>query len=298
MNGFILFIGNPSRPEVVAILNAAEKLQINLQVVDPRKITVMVNPGGNYLLIDGKTADIPDFAIAAFAEDPSYSNKACLQQLESMGVLCINSATAMQNTKDKMLTLQLLSAKGIPVSKTILYTPSLSMSVIENELGFPLVLKVIGGSKGDGVILIDNAKHLLNILRIVNAGRVQEELILQQFVSSSKGRDLRVMIVDGKAVACAQRKSASKDGFRSNVSAGGSITSYPMDKEIEDISNKTAKALGLFVGGIDLLFTDNGYVVCEANSIPGFDGPGHSDNLWEINLPKTFMESVKNALTS
>jgi len=157
-----------------------------------------------------------------------------------------------------------------------------------------LVLKVIGGSKGDGVVLVDTPEHLENLLQIANAGEIQEELILQEMITSSKGRDLRVVIANGKAISCAQRISA-KGGFKSNYSAGGSISSYTLDKKIIEIAEKTAEILGLFVGGIDLLFSDNGFVVCEANSIPGFYIP-EVENLWGIDVPYTVLESIKNEL--
>ena len=41
---------------------------------------------------------------------------------------------------------------------------------------------------------------------------------------------------------------------------------------MEYIALETAKVLGLDIAGVDLLFTENGYVVCEANSNPGFSG--------------------------
>lgn len=294
MKGYILFCGDNSNPEVTLLLNAAEKLNIDLKVVAPRKITVMLDPDCKHLLVDGTRTAIPDFVLSAFANDPSYSNMACLQQLETMGVLCVNRASVMQKTKDKLLTLQLLSEKGIPVPKTILYTKNTTIKIIEEELGFPLVLKVIGGSKGDGVVLIDTPKHLEDVLLIANGGQLQEELILQQFISTSMGTDLRVVVSGGKAVCCAQRVAA-KGGFKSNHATGGSTAAYTLDKMIIEIADKTAKALGLFVGGIDLLFAGDGFVVCEANSIPGFYSP-EIENPWGIDIPYTFLESIKNEL--
>ena len=295
MRGFILFGGNKSNPEVQLMLQAAEKSNIDLQIVNPTEIAVIV-ADNNYILLNGAPVDIPDFVIAAFANDPSYGNIACLQQLESIGVLCVNRASVMQKTKDKMLTLQLLSEKDIPVPKTILYTKKLSTAVVKKELGFPLILKVIGGSKGDGVVLINGESELENILQVATAGGLQEELILQEFISYSKGRDLRVMIIGGKAIDCIQRQSGSKENFKSNVSGGGSATPYQLTQAIKDISNKTANVLGLFLGGLDLLFTEDGFIVNEVNSVPGFYVAGHLENEWSSDIPMELLKSIKDAL--
>lgn len=296
MRGFILSAESKSHLEIAKMLKAAGKLDIQLELIDPRRLTVLLDPDNPHLLLEGAETLIPDFAIAAFAKDPSYGNISCLQQLESMGVFCINRASVMETTKDKMLTLQKLSAAGIPVPKTILNTTAATLPVIEKELGFPLVLKVIGGSKGDGVILVDTPEELENTLQIANAGNLQEELIMQQMVSTSKGRDLRVVVVNGKAHACAQRTAPTKEGFKANYSAGGSIAPYKLDDQIIDITNRVSEVLGLFIGGVDLLFTDEGYVVCEVNSVPGLYYPGW-ENLWgNSNIFIDILKSINNEL--
>ncbi|MCK5684109.1 RimK family alpha-L-glutamate ligase [bacterium] len=295
MKGYILACGNGPKREAQLILDAAKKQDIDLDIIDPRKITVMVKQSCDFILLEGKPVDIPDFVLSAFYNVPSYYNFACLQQLEKMGVLCINRTEVMLRTKDKLLTLQFLANNDIKVPKTILYNRFTPMNIIEKELGFPLVLKIIGGSKGSGVVLIDTPVHLENILQISNAGGLQEELLLQEMITSSRGTDLRVVIVNGKAICCAKR-TTSDDGFKSNVSTGGSITSYKLDNEIIEIAEKTAKALDLFVGGIDLLFSDDGYVVCEANSMPGFLVKDYK-KVWGMDPPSVIMESIKNELT-
>lgn len=296
MRGFILSAESKSNPEIAMMLKAAGELDIQLEIIDPRLLTVMLDPDKPHLLLEGAETPIPDFAIAAFAKDPSYGNISCLQQLEAMGVLCVNRASVMETTKDKMLTLQKLSAAGIPVPKTILNTSAATLPIIQKELGFPLVLKVIGGSQGDGVILVNTPEELKNTLQIAHAGNLQEELIIQKMVSTSKGRDLRVVVVNGKPHACAQRKAPTKDGFKANYHAGGSIASYKLDDKIIDITNRVSEVLELFIGGVDLLFTDEGYVVCEVNSVPGLYFPGQ-ETLWGSNIHMDILKSIKDELS-
>ena len=295
MRGIILYDG-PSNNDLNVILKAADELDVTLEVVSPHSITPLLDPGRKRLLRDGKEFATPDFAIAAFAADPSYANLAVLAQLETIGVLCVNRASVLQTTKDKLLTLQILAKAGLPVSKTILHRAGTPLSLYERELGFPLVLKVIGGSKGKGVVLVDDIDALEDLLGLANAAEATEELILQKFVSSSKGRDLRVMIAGGKAVDCAIRKTSKADGFLANASAGGSMVNYPMNAEIENLTNSIAKELGLFIGGIDLLFNADGYIVCEANSVPGLVLPRGMPSPWSIDMPAAILKSIIDAL--
>ena len=296
MRGVILYNG-PKNNDLNVMLKAANDLDVALEVLPPNELTLMLDPSHKVILRRGEEEDVPDFAIAAFAGDPSYRNIAMLSQLESMGVFCVNRASVMQTTKDKLLTLQRLSQAGIPVSKTFLHRPGSDLSIYEKELGFPMVLKVIGGSKGKGVALVESMAHLDDILGIAHAGGMSEELILQKFVSTSKGRDLRVMIAGGEAVDCACRRTGTPDGFKANVSAGGSIANYPLDDEIIKISNATAKALDLFIGGVDLLFDADGYVVCEVNSVPGIAVTG-MEKAWRIDMPREIMRGIVEAVGS
>ena len=47
---------------------------------------------------------------------------------------------------------------------------------------------------------------------------------------------------------------------------------FEVTEEIDYIARETAKALGLDIAGVDLLFDHRGFRVCEANSNPGFKG--------------------------
>ena len=68
-----------------------------------------------------------------------------------------------------------------------------------------------------------------------------------------------------------ERNSGGKN-FKANVSAGGTGKPHPITPEIEWLATQTANVLNLDVAGIDLLFDDNHFKICEANSIPGFEG--------------------------
>ena len=61
-----------------------------------------------------------------------------------------------------------------------------------------------------------------------------------------------------------QRKSNSD--FRSNIELGGEGECYAIDAKLNDICVRTAKILNLDYCGIDVLFGENGYLVCEVNS--------------------------------
>jgi RimK family alpha-L-glutamate ligase len=85
------------------------------------------------------------------------------------------------------------------------------------------------------------------------------------------GEDLRVLVIGGKVIG-AMKRSAPAGDFRANITNGGRGELFEVTDEIEFIARETAKTLGLDIAGVDLLFDQRGFRVCEANSNPGFSG--------------------------
>ncbi|MBO5736470.1 MAG: RimK family alpha-L-glutamate ligase, partial [Clostridia bacterium] len=138
---------------------------------------------------------------------------------------------------------------------------------IARELGFPLVAKKCYGSFGVGVQLV----HGMPELRKIAQEWLYEPHFYQQYISDSNGRDIRVIVVGGKAIGCMER--VAKEGeFRSNIELGGVGQPIQPPKEYLHAAECAAKALGLDYCGVDLLETADGPVVCEVNSNAFFDG--------------------------
>ena len=96
-------------------------------------------------------------------------------------------------------------------------------------------------------------------------------MIIQEFVNTRPGEDLRVFVIGGRVVGVMKRKSVNGD-FRANISQGGIGEPYSLTPEIETLSLTVAKIVGLDICGVDLLFAENGFKVCEVNATPGFRG--------------------------
>ena len=128
-------------------------------------------------------------------------------------------------------------------------------------LGLPVVVKGVRGSFGSEVFLARSIDELLALLDRL-AGR---PLICQQFVASSCGRDVRVQVVGGRAVAAIERYSQTGD-FRANIDNGASHRAHYLTAAEGQMAVTACAALGLDFAGVDLLFSADGPVLCEVNS--------------------------------
>ena len=96
--------------------------------------------------------------------------------------------------------------------------------------------------------------------------------IAQEYIASSKGRDLRVVMLGGKKLFAIVRSAATADEFRSNVHLGGTIKEVDIDEDTHTLCKKIAGLYDLDLIGIDLLYAEDGFIVAEVNSFPGIMG--------------------------
>ena len=183
---------------------------------------------------------------------------------EHRGVRVVNSTRSMSVSRDKLLTHLTLSAAGLPQPATIWCPVALPYADAARLMSAPrFVIKEREGSKGEKVWLADSEHSFSKAISACSEG-----ILLQEYVEESHGRDLRIWVIGGEAVAAVIRKSGSD--FRSNFALGGSATLCDAPPEARKLAEKAAAACGLFFAGVDLLFTRRGFTVCEVNGNAGF----------------------------
>ena len=228
----------------------------------------------NQFLIGGQWVEKPDFVLCTLEsvlhEDMSYvyTISHLLEQLGLMGVYCFPNPELMSKSGDKLRTAQLLAQAGVPTPRTYMLTQKSNPSFIAKELGLPVVVKIPNGSKGQGISLAHNVDEL-NALMQDELKQPGDILLAQEFIATSKGRDVRVTLADGELVFSLLRDNTKNGDFRSNVSLGGTASIIEPSEEMMDIACRAAKALGADWCGVDLLFAENGFMVGEVNSFPG-----------------------------
>src|SRR4029079_18849837 len=129
--------------------------------------------------------------------------------------------------------------------------------------------KLLEGTQGIGVILAPDNKVAEAIIETMQSTR--QNVLIQQFVAESKGRDIRAIVVGDRVVA-AMRRTAQGDEFRSNVHRGGKADPVNLDPEFERTALRAAQILGLRIAGEDMLEGIEGPQVMEVNASPGLEG--------------------------
>ena len=258
--------------ETNRLIEEFQKQDIEIQLVDPTTIDIFVNKENkSSILVKGKSLPLPKFVFPRTGSGTTYHIKAVIRHFERMGVPVINSSDAIDNVKDKLYSHQILAQSNLDIPKTMLLKHPIDVDFVQKHLGFPVIVKTISGSYGKGVFLAETKKQLKQLLTMAELTKKSYNIVIQEFVKYTWGKDLRVFVVNNKVVGCMMRQSQDDD-FRANISRGGEGFPYEVNEQIEWLSSEASKALNLDIAGVDLLFDNGGYKICEVNSNPGFEG--------------------------
>lgn len=227
----------------------------------------LMTDAANNVLLSGEA--LPSFAVF-WDKDVRLA-----RLLEARGMRLFNPAAAVEACDDKALT-HIALAGAVPMPKTVLvpltfprvgYTDATFLERIADYLGFPFVVKECFGSFGQQVYLARDMAEARALLE-KTAG---SPIVAQEFIRASFGRDARLYMVGGRCVAAIVRENDSGD-FRANVAQGGRALAFSPDGEALRIAQTACAALGLDFAGVDLLFGENGPLLCEVNSNAHFAG--------------------------
>ena len=160
--------------------------------------------------------------------------------LEFLDVPVINEFDVANNCGNKMFMSLLLKKHNIPTPKTYFSLSKDGATENINKVGFPLVIKPVIGSWGRGVMPIKDKDTLDAMIEIreLTDGPYDRIYYLQELINRPP-RDIRIISVDGKAIAAMYRKSDG--GFKTNIALGAEPELCEITNEMEDLVANTSK---------------------------------------------------------
>ncbi|MBQ7372958.1 MAG: RimK family alpha-L-glutamate ligase [Clostridia bacterium] len=264
-----------------------EKLGVKTDILPNDFFPAIIDEGKIKTNLDGY-----DFCI--FLDKDKYALKA----IEKSGMPVYNAFMPITVCDDKTMTFLHLANNGIPMPKTLpaplcfddkaTVKEELVDKIIEN-LGLPVIVKECYGSLGKGVYLANSKTELYEICQKIKG----KPHLFQEFISSSYGKDVRVIVIGEKVVGAMLR--SSNGDFRSNISSGGHGEPYEISRETEKLAIKIANLLDLKYCGMDFLIGNDGKpLLCEVNSNAFFKG---FEKVTGKNVAKIYAEFILSDLS-
>ena len=236
------------------------------------KLDVFVNDGTLAIIKDNNVViNLPKTDFVFYLDKDIY----LARLLEKAGYRLFNRADFIKFCDDKMLTFIGCANEGIKMPKTIagplVYTDLEESNYkfldnVINELGLPMVVKKVYGSLGEGIYLVNTKEELKKLYSEI----ARNPIVFQEYVKSSYGQSVRVLIIDGKVFGSFIRSNESD--FRSNYGDTASSKKLEKSQKYMEFAQKIADKLHIEYAGIDLFVCDEQEpILCEINSNAFFE---------------------------
>ena len=241
-----------------------------VKVLDTLKFAIDLRKGEPDLYWRTKHLSNYDAVLPRIGASVTYFGTAVVRQFEQMDVYCANSSAGIVTSRDKLRALQILSRHHIGIPETTFVRDRADiLPAIERVGGAPVIIKLLEGTQGVGVILAETVKVAEAIIETLQS--TQQNVLVQQFIAESRGRDIRALVA-GDEVIAAMRRVAQGDEFRSNLHRGGRTEQVDLEPVYRETAVRAAQIMGLRIAGVDMLESDEGPLIMEVNSSPGLEG--------------------------
>jgi len=261
---------NKNLHSIRRLLQEAKKLNIDCHVINPLDCQIIVEGKIRKVVYQGRELQHYDAILPRIGTSITDYGLTLVRQFESQGTFLVNGSKGIAESRDKMRSLQVLSEAGLRVPNTVLARGSKNLkSALRAVEGMPLVLKLLRGTQGMGVMLLQSQISVESVLDTLNT--LDEDVMIQQFLKEGAGSDYRVFVVGNQIVATMMR-TAPRGEFRSNIHRGGEGSLVTLPKSYRRLALRAAQVFGLGIAGVDIMEGPNGATILEVNSSPGFEG--------------------------
>ena len=239
------------------------------QVVNHAECYVEIEQDNPEIRYRGEDISDIDAIVPRIGASITTYGSAIVRQFEMKGVYATAKSLAIQRSRDKLRSLQLLSKAVVGIPRTLFSRETKEVDDLLDQLEFPLIIKVARGTHGRGVVLAETRKAAKSVMQAFYVEGVS--ILLQEYIEEASGSDIRAFVVGGKVIASMQRQSLTDD-FRSNIHQGGEGKNVKLSEDERKTAVKAANAMGLDIGGVDMVRSKRGPLVLEVNSSPGLEG--------------------------
>lgn len=196
---------------------------------------------------------------------------AVVSQLELMGVPVLNGAHGIAACRDKMRSLQLLAAAGVPVPRTVMASDASGIRQLVRRVGgVPVLVKLRSAGERSGAMICESMQSLeAAIEAILGLGH---DIVVQQYLRGARGKDLRLLVVGGEVIA-AMRRSPPVGRFSRSLRRGARFERAGLPPAYARLAVAAARVMRLEVCAVDMLDVKGGPRVFEVNGSPSLREP-------------------------
>lgn len=253
-----------------SLVRAAEARGHRAVIIDHTRCNLVLDQGRPMVYYDNYPLDYLDAIIPRIGSSVTGLGASVISHFELMGVATTTSSEALLRARNKLRSLQHVSAMGLPIPHTVMVGSGQDFGMMADRVGgLPAIVKLLEGTHGIGVVLVETYHMLTATIEAFQ--RLEQRVLIQEFIREAEGADIRAFFIDGEVVA-SMRRQARPGEFRSNLHRGASATPVTLAEADVQLVKDIARAMQLEVAGVDLIPSNRGLLVMEVNASPGLEG--------------------------
>ncbi len=254
-----------SIPSTRRLVEAARARGHKVRVLNPLRVQMHLDGRSHTLYYERKKLAPTDVVLPRIALSISTYGLAVVNQFGLARVPLVNHAQAIAQSRNKMRSLQLLSAHGIDIPATVMARDAAHLKEMVGLVGgVPVLVKLLQGQEKHGVMVCESLQSLEAALEAVLG--LGHNLVMQEYVRS-KSQDVRVLVVGGQAVAAVLRKPRP-GRLAHTLIKGARLEAIELSPSQRATAEKATRLVGLEVAAVDLLDVEGQPKVFEVNSSP------------------------------
>jgi len=255
-----------SVPSTGRLVDAARVRGHSVRVLDPVQVEMHLDGARGHLLYRRRRLAPPDVVLPRIAQSISSYGLAVVNQYAMLGVPMMNAAAAIAQARNKMRCLQLLSAHGISVPATVMARSAGDLRAMVRLVGgVPVLVKLLGGADERGVMVCETLNSLEAALEAILG--LGHNLVVQEYVRKA-GRDVRVLVVGGEALAAVRRRPRM-NRLAHTLNRGARFERIELTAAQRRVASEAARLIGLEVAAVDMLEVRGRLKIFEVHSSPG-----------------------------
>lgn len=205
--------------------------------------------------------------------------------LRNRGVYTQMDVDSFAIASNKFYSMKMLAEADLPVPVSTYTLSTRETERAAEELGYPVVIKLISGYGGKGVMRATAQADLSPIIDTLTL--FEQDICLQEFIENP-GEDIRIVVIGDETYS--YKRVGGEGEWRSNVSQGGHMEDYDAPEEMREAALKAARVCGFDYCGIDIIESDDGFYIGEINASPGHEGDEEQVGVDLYNRAMEFMK--------
>jgi ribosomal protein S6--L-glutamate ligase len=277
---FTVLSRSASVPSTARLLHEARARGHKVAVLNPVKVELSFDRAGQDLFYDRKRVVVPEVLVPRLAGSVAAYGLAVVEQFAMRGAMVMNDARAIARSRNPMRYLQVLAANGLEIPPTHMVHEASDLARLSKSVGgYPLLVKILRGTEKHGTMVCESQKSLQAALEAVLG--LGHDLVLQQYLKG--GRNVRVLVLGGKAVVGVEKTRVKKKGK-------AKLAATLLTPQVARLAERAARAIPLELCSIDVLEGGTGLYVLEMNATPALPD---LEKVSRLNLARMVVERAE-----